>query len=210
MTGSQETCLQVFTQHREEDKIPEVHPQLCHLLECHFKYLSPSFYTCEKGEHSHYRCLLMVVVTSGNTKGQLTLIEHLLYTSHSDKCLPVSASWRSLWMGLLARQGWQGVALTRDTKWKVSLPSWGDKVAELPIRTVKSFSTGCPKSHPQAARIRLAGSNPTPFQGRCQNAALQQGGCSCLLWARLVSRAGHRAACGLLERSQGMFLSAKI
>ena len=34
----------------------------------------------------------MVVVTSGNTKGQLTFIEHLLYTSHSDKCLPVSAS----------------------------------------------------------------------------------------------------------------------
>lgn len=105
MTGSQETCLQVFNQHWEEDKIPEVHLQLCHLLECHFKYLSPSFYTCEKGEHSHYGRLLMVVVTSGNTKGQLTLIEHLLYTSHSDKCLPVSASWRSLWMGLLVRVG---------------------------------------------------------------------------------------------------------
>ena len=48
--------------------MPEVHPQLCHLLNCHFKYFSPSFYTDEKGECSYYRSLLMCAVLQETLK----------------------------------------------------------------------------------------------------------------------------------------------
>ena len=62
--------------------MPEVHPQLCHLLNCHFKYFSPSFYTDEKGECSYYRSLLMCAVLQETLK----VSSHLL----SPSCIPVT------------------------------------------------------------------------------------------------------------------------
>lgn len=68
--------------------MPEVHPQLCHLLNGHFKYFSPSFYTGEKRGCSYYRSLLMFAVLQEALKVSSHL---LLYTSHSDKHFPMSA-----------------------------------------------------------------------------------------------------------------------
>lgn len=54
-------------------------------------------------------------MTSGNIKGNLTLIEHLLYTGHSEESLPVSALHRYL-DGIAGQAGLAGVILTGDTK----------------------------------------------------------------------------------------------
>lgn len=83
----------------------------------------------------------------------------------------------SYWSGRVGSR----VALAGDSKWKVIVFSWGKLVAKLPIKTVNSFPIGFPKSYPQAAKMRLVAFILTSSQGQWKHAALQQGGCSCLL-----------------------------
>jgi hypothetical protein len=120
------------------------------------------YYACKTVESSHSGLFLMVVVTLGNT-WMLTNVywSPAVYRSLTNAfriCFEkVTVS------GFPGHAGLTWVALAGDTKWKVILPSWGDRVAKLPSKPVKSFYTDFPNSYPQATRIGWQAPAPIPF-----------------------------------------------
>lgn len=110
------------------------HCSVCPLLEYCFKPLSSD--TPHVKQQSYHPDLFSWLLWLQKTcQHRLTYTEHLLYTWRvpSSVCLgKVTVN------GITGQAGLAGIALARDTQWKAILPSWGDKVAKLPIKSGKS------------------------------------------------------------------------